>query len=218
MTTGPWGLRCAGADHEQDEEPEERQPQQFLRGVALVALGEPLDGAGQEIEGIGQGDGRPEKGKELPVFHAEQGKEEGGAEDDAHGAPAVEGMQQAHHAIHVLEGAGLHNRAHQHLDEPAADSVEHHGNEDAQEGGGQQLRQYHHQHQTECRNDLRDSHAGAVADFVCMPGGGQVHKKLGQVEGEGDESNLLQRDPVDVLEGHKEKRGEVRGDSLRDEP
>lgn len=125
-------------------------------------------------------------------------------------------MEQAHHAVLVLEGAGFHDGADQHFDEAAAHGIQHHRNEDAHKRQGQQVGQNGHQGQPRRRQDLGDHHTGAVADLISKPGGRQVNEQLRQVEHQRDQGDFFQRDAVGALEGEKEKRGKVGGDGLGD--
>lgn len=74
------------------------------------------------------------------MLQPEEGEEERGAEDDAHSTPAVEGMQQAHHAFLVGERACLDDGAAQHFDKTAAYRIDADAEQDAHQGIGKELR------------------------------------------------------------------------------
>ena len=154
----------------------------------------------------------------MPVLNAEYSEEHGGTKNHTHHTPAVEGVQQAHHAVLVIKGTGLDNGADEHLDQSCAHGVKHHSDQDTGEGVGQHFRQHSQQRQTHGGQHLRADHAGTVADPVYELGGGKVDQQLRQEERHGDQGDLLQRDAVSVLEGQEQKRRKVGGDGLGDEP
>ena len=100
------------------------------------------------------------------MLRAEDREKERRAEDHADRAPTVKGVQKAHDARLVFKGAGLDDRAQQHLDESASDRIENDGDDDADERIGEKLRQKRHQDESECGNQLRSHHAGAVSDHI----------------------------------------------------
>ena len=56
--------------------------------------------------------------------------------------PAVEGVQQAHARFLVIGGAGLDDRADEHLEQAAAHGVDQHGDEQPHEGIARQIGQH----------------------------------------------------------------------------
>lgn len=51
-------------------------------------------------------------------MYSGQGEKQGGNQDNAHMSPAVKRMKQAHCRRLLIKGAGLYDRAYQHLDQP----------------------------------------------------------------------------------------------------
>ena len=60
------------------------------------------------------------------------------------------------------------------------------------------------------------SHADAVTNFVSKLGCAQVDQQLGQVKHDGDQGNVVQRDPVSGLEDQKQQGGKVGSNGLGD--
>lgn len=105
-------------------------------------------------------------------------------------------MEEAHHTVLMLEGTGLHDGAHQDLDQTAADGIEHHRNEKAPEGDGDQLRQEGHGHQAHGGQQLGRHHTGTVSDFVGESGGRKVDEQLGEIKNHGDHGDFFKGDPI----------------------
>ena len=125
-------------------------------------------------------------------------------------------MQQAHGGLFVIGGAGFDDRADQHLQQPAADGVDHHGNDQPGKRAGQQLRQHGQRDEPGGRKDVRQHHRRAVADAVDEARAEQVDRKL-HAEVEGDEQrDARKRDAVALLEGQKQQRRKVVDDGLHD--
>ena len=112
-------------------------------------------------------------------------------------------MQETHLPVLVIEGAGLDNRAHQHLNKTAADGIEHNRKQDARKGSGAPVRQERHGQKTGCGQHLGGHHTGAVADFVGKFGGRQVNEQLGKIEDQRNQGDFFQRDSIGALEGQK---------------
>ena len=115
------------------------------------------------------------------MLDADQREEEGRAHNHPQRAPAIKGVQKAHHPFFVFKRAGLDNRAHQNLDQAAAHGVQHNRDQDPRKGDGQQLRQEGHREEADCRQDLGDHHAGAVADPVGEFGRRKVDEQLRKI-------------------------------------
>jgi len=63
-------------------------------------------------------------------------------------------VQQAHHAVFVFKGAGLHNGADQDLNEAGADGVEDDGEQDAPQRDREEVRQKGQQHEPDSGQEL----------------------------------------------------------------
>ena len=210
-------LRGPGADHQHDGRPEQGLSQQAPDAQSPALLHQMLDGAGGEVIDVVKGQQRPDAGQPLPAVDAEHREEEGGQHHHPHASPAVEGVEQAHDGLLVLEGAGLHNGAAQHLNEAAADGVEKDTEQYSREGVGENLRQQR-QPQKPCRGaDLRGHDAPAVADAVHEPGAQEVHNQLGQEKRGGNQGDAPQGDGIIAVEFQKQQRREVGANGLGDE-
>ena len=131
--------------------------------------------------------------------------------------PAVEGVEQAHHAVLVFKGAGFDNGADQNFDQSAADGVQYNGDQDSRERMEHDLRQKRHQDKSQCGQNLRSGNADTVADAVSKFRGGKIHQKLGQVEDKRNQRDFFEGDSVGAFECQKQKRRKVRGNRLGDE-
>ena len=83
-----------------------------------------LDGANGEIDNVIEGNQGPQTGQDAPVVQSEHRKEQCRAQDNAHGTPAVKGMEQAHHPLLVGERTGLDDGTAKHLDEAATHGID----------------------------------------------------------------------------------------------
>ena len=210
-------LAAAGADHKHQQQPEGAafdKPGQ--RRAAAAFLDQRIDGHFGEQQAVERRYHGPQQRQHPPVRDAEHRKEHAGEQHHAHLPPAVERMQQAHGGLFVIGGAGFDDRADQHLQQPAADGVDHHGNDQPGKRAGQQLRQHGQRDEPGSRKDVRQHHRRAVADAVDEARAEQVDRKL-HAEVEGDEQrDARKRDAVALLEGQKQQRRKVVDDGLHD--
>ena len=125
-------------------------------------------------------------------------------------------MQQAHHRVLVVKGTGLHDGAHQDLDQAAADGVNHHADQDADEGVPEQVRNKGQACQAQAGGNLRHDDTAPVADGVHKLRAEHVHQQLGQEERRGDQGNLAQRDRVVRMQLQEQKRRKIGGNRLGD--
>ena len=123
-----------------------------------------------EVADVVKRNHRPGAGQYFPAADAENREKERGQQDDAHRAPAVERVQQAHGGLFVLEGARLHDGTAQHLDQAAADGINDGAQEDAGKRVGQELRQKGEARQPGGGAHLRGHGASAVSDTVRKAG------------------------------------------------
>ena len=210
-------LRRTGAEHHEHEDPEQLLPAQLAQqqGPGLAALDGIERRAGEENT-IGQRDKRPQKGHDLPLFDAENSEKRRGQQHDGHMAPAVERVQEAHVALLVVRRAGLHDRADQHLEEPAAQRVDGHGGRQPGRGIRKYIRQDRQQHEPRRGERVREQDRRAVADAVKKPGRQQIDAQL-DAEIHGDEQrDPGQRDLVAPLEHNEQQRNKIIDDRLHD--
>lgn len=66
-----------------------------------------FDGAGGKIEYVVKRNQGPKTSQDAPILKAEECEKERRAQDNPHSAPAVERMEQAHHAFFVRERTSL---------------------------------------------------------------------------------------------------------------
>ena len=117
-------LAGARAEHQQHQEPERLIPEQLPDGHPLLALRDQRrHGCLDEYNGIDHGDHRPDARQDPPVFDPHEAEKHGGDQDNADMAPAVKRVEQAHGGFLILRRAALHDRADEHLDQPAANCV-----------------------------------------------------------------------------------------------
>lgn len=112
------------------------------------------------------------------------------AESDARSpcrSPTVERMEQAHGGLLILKGACLHNRATEHLDQPAAYSIQDYAAENPRKRIRQNLRQ---DRQPGRGTGLRSHNAHPVPYPVHKPGTEQIHQKLRKEKTGGDQSDI----------------------------
>ena len=145
---------------------------------------------------------------------SEQGKEQCGEQDDSHGAPAVEGVQQAHDRVLIFKGTGFHNGAYEHLNEAAADSIDYDTDHDADERIGKQVRDKSKPGQAGCGGDFRSNHAAPVTDPVHKPGTEQINQQLRDEKGHGDQGYFSQGDAVISMKFQEQQGCKIGGDCL----
>ena len=203
-----------GADHQNHQQPEHLLPEQRADGQRLLPAGEGVEGHAGEVEAVGHRHQRPQHRQHRPAFDARQGEEQRGEQYHAQVAPAVEGVQQAHGGLLALGGAGLHDGTDEHLDQPAADGVQHHGDEYACVGIRQQPRQRRQADQPQRGQHVRRHHADPVADPVHHARRGQVHQQLHREVDRGDQRQLIQRQAELAGERQEQQRCEVVDDGL----
>lgn len=155
---------------------------------------------------VAEGNQGPQASENPPVRYPKYGKKQRGPQHNAHGAPTVEGMQQAHHAFLVFKGTGLYNGAAQDLDQPASDGVDNRGEKDAGKGGGQKIRQERQPYKPKRGGYLREDRASAVAYPVDNLYAGKIHDKLGDIEASRDKGQLAQGYAVQMIKGKKQQR------------
>ena len=133
-----------------------------------------------------------------------------------HMAPAVERVQEAHVALLVVRRAGLHDRADQHLEEPAAQRIDGDGGRQPGRGIRKHIRQDRQQHEPRRGERVREQDRRAVADAVKKPGRQQIDAQL-DAEIHGDEQrDPGQRDLVAPLEHNEQQRNKIIDDRLHD--
>ena len=71
-------LGCAGADHQQNHEPQERQPEQPPKEEIPAFFYQALDGTGEKLKNIYQRHQRPDQREYPPIFSPKYGKKERG--------------------------------------------------------------------------------------------------------------------------------------------
>lgn len=131
-------------------------------------------------------------------------------------APAVERVQEAHVALLVVRRAGLHDRADQHLEEPAAQRIDGDGGRQPGRGIRKHIRQDRQQHEPRRGERVREQDRRAVADAVKKPGRQQIDAQL-DAEIHGDEQrDPGQRDLVAPLEHDEQQRNKIIDDRLHD--
>ena len=209
-------LRCAGADHHDQHQPEDLLCKKlFVIGFVVFRVTDGIERNGCEKEHIGERDECENHRKDLPIFDAENDEEARAEKDGRNDAPAVEGMQKAHNAGFVFHGAGFHDGADENFQKTAADSVKRNGDEKACERR-QDLGQDGHGDQTERAEKMRRNDAFAITDLVRVFGCDKVCEKLYAEIQRDEERDLLKRDSVRAAEGQKKKRREIDDDRLRD--
>ena len=125
-------------------------------------------------------------------------------------------MQEAHVALLVVRRAGLHDRADQHLEEPAAQRVDGHGGRQPGRGIRKHIRQDRQQHEPRRGERVREQDRRAVADAVKKPGRQQIDAQL-DAEIHGDEQrDPGQRDLIAPLEHNEQQRDKIIDDRLHD--
>ena len=120
------------ADHHEQQDPEYFKTQKlFQLQSGLTLRKQRSNGNLCEDDGIADGDQRPDKSQELPVFYAGDLKEQRGEQDDPRLSPAIKGVQHAHGLFFIGGGTGFHNGTYQNFQKPSADGIDHHGNQDS---------------------------------------------------------------------------------------
>ena len=69
------------------------------------------------------------RGQNMPVFDSENGKKDGGKQNNADRSPAVKGMQKAHYSLIVFERTGFDNGTDQHFDQATSDRINDHADQ-----------------------------------------------------------------------------------------
>ena len=194
-----------GAGHEKQQHPEGGLPGQLSQGHAAAVLrGKAHQGNLGKNGPVHQGQQSPQTGQHPPGTGTQQGEKQGGQQNGGHAAPAVEGVQQAHHRLLVPGGAGLHNGADKHLNEAAAHGVHRHRDEKPRQRG-HPLGQHRQQHQPRRGKQVGGHHADPVADAVHKAGGQQVHRQLDQEIHRNEQGDLLQAQAVLPPQGEKQQ-------------
>ena len=123
--------------------------------------------------------------------------------------PTIEGVKQAHGFFFIVCGAGLDDRTDKHFQQSAAHSIDDDGNQNAQKGIRQQVRQYRKGKQTGSRTDMRQNDGCPIADFIDESGRYQVHQQLNDEIDRDEGCNLCKRYPIAGLKGNKQKRNKI---------
>jgi len=171
-------------------------------------------GAGEQGDAEQRHD-RPQAGQHRPRPDAEHPEEHRADRHRDQLAPRIERMQQAHHLRLVPRRAGLDDRRDHHLDQPAAEGVQHHGGQDRGEGIGHAMRQQPQGQQAGRGQHMGPDDARPVPDAVHVPAGQQVDGQL-RDEVDGDEHRQpRQVDAEGRGEGDEQQRRVVVDDRLR---
>ena len=209
-------LRGAGGHHQDQEDPELPVTEQLPHAHALGILHDGLDRTGGEIKDIIERNQRPDTGQHTPVVQAEEPEEEGRTQDDPHGAPAVERMEQAHHPLLVGERTGLDDGTAQDLDQAATHGIHGHAEEDPHHWIGEQLRQERQAGEPQGRGDLRQDDAPAVIDVPEL-GAQEIRDQLDNIEDGRDQRQAGNRHIILAVESDEQQRDEIGHDGLRHE-
>jgi hypothetical protein len=130
--------------------------------------------------------------------------------------PAIERVEQAHGLFLIVRRAAFHNRADQHLQQPAPNRIDHHRNQKPRISAGQNFRQHGKSQQTGRRKNMRKHDRGPVSDPVHKSRRQKIDQKLdSKVEGD-QYGNPSERNPICTLKSQEQKRNEIIDNRLYD--
>ena len=118
----------------------------------------------------------------------------------------------------ILCGAGLHHRADNDLQKPAADGVDHDGDQKPRKRIRQRIRKNGQQHETGGRGNMRQQNGRAVADAIQKPRREQINAELNAEIDRDEQRDFRKRDLVRPLEHDEQQRHEIVDDRLHDIP
>ena len=148
------------------------------------------------------------------MLNADEHEERRAEKDGSDDAPAIEGVKQAHDARFIFRGAGFDDRADEHLEQTAADGVDHRGDEKSRESGDE-IGQERHAEKSRRAENVGKQDRFPITELLHVFGGDEVGQKL-RHEVDGDQKrDLLQRDLIRLTEGQKKKRRKINNDRLR---
>ena len=205
----------AGTKHHSQQNPEQRQGEEFLPVHFLLAVfykrSDRNPGKGNAVA---ERERRPEKSQDLPAFCSEKAEKKSGEKNDSHMSPAVEGMEHTHGFFLVSGRTGFYYRAYQHFEQPAANGIDHDRDQDSGEGGGQQFREQGEQQKSGGCQKMGSYHGKTVADSVYESHCQQIYQKLdSEIKGH-QKRDLGEWDVVGFLESQKEKGDKIINYSL----
>ena len=137
------------------------------------------------------------------------GEKQGRNQDNAHMSPAVKRMKQAHCRRLLIKGAGLYDRAYQHLDQPPANCIEENGGQHPHIGIRQKIRKDSKTCQAQGGKDMGNDNRGFITNPIHEAGGQQIHHQL-NTEINGDQQcYFFKGNPV-----RSNKCGKKKGDKV----
>ena len=131
-------------------------------------------------------------------------------------SPAIERMEQAHVLFLILRGAGFHHRADNDFKQPAADGVDHDGDQKPRKRIRQRIRKNGQQDKSCSRSNMRQQNGRAVADAVQKPRREQINAELNAEIDRDEQRDFRKRDLVRPLEHDEQQRNKVIDDGLHD--
>ena len=182
---------------------------------AFAFFGQRRNRHARKHERIAHRHNRPQSREYRPAVFSTHRQEDGGKCDDRHGPPAVKRMQKAHRRSLVVRRAGLHDRADQHLNEPAADGVQQKRRQKPEKRMREQKRENPHPQKPRRHEHMRRNDTRPVADPVDDGRRKRVDEKLQQEIKRHEQRDLRQLQRKRILENQKQQRHEVIDDSLR---
>jgi len=125
-------------------------------------------------------------------------------------------MEQAHVLFLILRGAGFHHRADNDFKQPAADGVDHDGDQKPRKRIRQRIRKNGQQDKSCSRSNMRQQNGRAVTDAIQKPRREQINAELNAEIDRDEQRDFRKRDLVRPLEHDEQQRNKVIDDGLHD--